>query len=365
MHQDIQQLFGGAVLGDAEVRRLSVLMRHGQPLLYLPRKRGLALQALTLYPAQRPIARMARRILRLGCSAGLAPLLPTTTLSVPATAPLSRFLTRLTGGDTLPSFAILAGNPQAEGRRFILLVFDAAGRCAFVVKAGVSPQATALIDREAAVLEAIESHAFGVPRLQAVHRTQGLHALALEYAEGNAPTATEPQRMAAVLGSWVNTERRLQTGDVPAWQRLFRACPEHPVLRQVRRRLEGVSFHPVLYHGDFAPWNVKVASDGSWQVLDWERGERVGMPCWDWFHWEVQVGLLVRRLSPEAHARRVDERMSREPFRDYADRAGVAEVVRELFLAYLLYSMKIIGPSQSLPAKRDLLDTLVPKWISA
>ena len=37
--------------------------------------------------------------------------------------------------------------------------------------------------------------------------------------------------------------------------------------------------------------------DGSWVVLDWERGEPEGLPGWDWFHYVVQTGVLVEGLS--------------------------------------------------------------------
>jgi aminoglycoside phosphotransferase (APT) family kinase protein len=134
------------------------------------------------------------------------------------------------------------------------------------------------------------------------------------------------------------------------------------VLAAIRSRIESASFHPTLYHGDFAPWNVKAQADGTWRVLDWERGEFVGMPSWDWFHYHVQVGLLVQRWDTPTHAHSLCSLLADRGFLRYADAAGVRSLLRDLLLAYLLYSMHILGPKESLPAKQALLDTLAAQW---
>lgn len=362
---ELQDIFGRSSSGHAEVRRLSVLSRHGHALLYLPRERRLSLPALALYPAQRPLARMARSAVRALLAMGLAPVLPTTRLALPAQAPFTEFLERLTPGTTVPAFAILAGNPHAAGRRFIFLLFDQAAQPTLVVKAGLGEAAAALIQHEGAFLSAVPPEATGIPGLRARHQADGVHALAMDHLKGHAPTEANDQRMADVLGSWLDPGTTLAPEAIPAWRRLMEVCGEEPLLRTACQRLQKTPIHPVLYHGDFAPWNVKVASNGQWQVLDWERGERVGMPCWDWFHYRLQTGLLVDRFPLEQHVQQIEQWINAEALRHYASRAGVAPVLRELFLAHLLYSMKIIGPSESLPVKRDLLNTLAAKWTSA
>ena len=51
--------------------------------------------------------------------------------------------------------------------------------------------------------------------------------------------------------------------------------------RELAARLGSRLVSSVVFHGDFAPWNIKVDRAGAWMVLDWERGELHGVPCWD------------------------------------------------------------------------------------
>jgi hypothetical protein len=362
MNGELRQLFSGGAPGDSETRRFTVLTRYGHPLLYLPRKRAQALTALALYPAQRPLARVARSLMFLACSAGLTRLLPAASLPLAAGAPLGQFLGALLNQKTVPDFAILAGNPNAPGRRFILLLFDAHDRPCAVVKAGTGPEAIRLLEREIAVLQHLPPAALGIPRLRSTHQGSGLHALALDYVQGNAPQGGECHRMYEVLASWIDTTQTIPLGEVPAWQRLSGACPDHPMLKSAQARLESTPFHPVLHHGDFAPWNIKVTRDASWRVLDWERGELIGMPCWDWFHYQVQVGLLVERRSTSAHVQHIECWLANDLLRDYAARAAVEPLIRDLFLAYLLYCVEVTKPSEGLPATRELLNVLAQRW---
>jgi len=359
---EIQQLFRNGASGTTETRRLVVLTRRGQPLLYLPCNRTRALHALSLYPAQRTPARLARGLMQLVCTLGLLRLFPITTLQLQSDNPLAGFLKTRVKRESLPSFAILAGNPEAPGRRFILLLFDEQDRPCAVVKAGITPEAIRLLKQEAAVLDQAPSSALGLPQLHAVQHSPSLCALALDYIEGEPPRAGITTRLPQVLGSWVNTSRTVPTQEVPAWQRLIAACPGDPILQAIRPGMEASRFHPVLYHGDLAPWNIKVAPDGSWRVLDWERGERTGLPCWDWFHYRVQVGLLVDRMPAVTHAQRIDGWLAEKAFEDYSATAGVRPVIRELLLAYLLYSLEVTQPSEGLHATRELLNVLAQQW---
>jgi len=359
---EIQQLFENGGSGVTETRQLVVLTRHGHPLLYVPHARAQAKRALALYPAQRTPARMARGLMRLACTLGLIRLFPSTTLSVNTNGPLAGFLETRVKRESLPPFAILAGYPNTPGRRFILLLFDEHDCPCAVVKAGITPEAIRRLKQEAAVLDQAPSSALGLPRLQAVQHSPRVCALALDYIEGEPPRAGIASRLPEVLGSWVNTSRTVTAEEVPVWQQLVAACSNNPTLNALRSRLENARFHPALHHGDFAPWNIKVAPDGSWKVLDWERGERTGLPCWDWFHYHIQVDLLVNRLPAVIHAQRIDGWLAEKAFEDYSATAGVQPVIRDLLLAYLLYSLGVTQPSEGLHATRELLNVLAQQW---
>jgi len=360
---EIQQLFENGGSGVIETRQLVVLTRHGHPLLYLPHARAQAKHALALYPAQRTPARMARGLMRLASTLGLLRLFPSIKLSVNTDGPLAGFLKARAKRGSLPAFTVLAGNPNTPGRRFILLLFDEQDRPCAVVKAGITPEAVRLLKQEAAVLDQAPSSALGLPRLQAVQHSPRVCALALDYVEGEPPRSATPGKLAETLGSWVNPSRTVRAAEVPAWQRLVEACPNDPTLNTLRSRVEAAAFHPVLYHGDFAPWNIKVTPDGSWRVLDWERGERTGLPCWDWFHYHIQVGLLVDRLPTLTHGEQIDRHLEDQSFREYGNRAGTQAIAQELLLAYLIYSCHVLKPAEGRQETQALLDQLKHKWL--
>lgn len=54
----------------------------------------------------------------------------------------------------------------------------------------------------------------------------------------------------------------------------------------------------VVYHGDFAPWNVLHWSHGSVAAIDWEYGLSESLPHLDLIHYFLQVGRLIRFWAP-------------------------------------------------------------------
>ena len=119
--------------------------------------------------------------------------------------------------------------------------------------------------------------------------------------------------------------------------------------------------HPVIYHGDFAPWNIKV-SHGSWHALDWERGELSGIPGWDWFHYVIQSAVLIKREPVDQLVARVERMLASQNFMRYADRAKITGTERMLLLAYLNYSVQILKQTEELPRVQSLLSSLSANW---
>jgi len=120
--------------------------------------------------------------------------------------------------------------------------------------------------------------------------------------------------------------------------------------------------HPCVQHGDFVPWNIKVSSEGGWTVLDWERGELTGIPGWDWFHYVLQTGLLVKRMTTQTLVERAEALLASDNFRGYASRAGISGVERELLLSYLFHLVEVIQPSEGRVQSRNLLTALAERW---
>lgn len=344
-------------------RRLTVLSKGGHPLLYLPILRQSATRAMSLYPAQRKAARAARALLRCLCGCGLGRFLPGTTVTIDPDAPLTGFIESLDGGRRLPDFAVLAGNPHTPGRRFIFMVFGSNHEPVAVVKVGMGQQATHLIRQELSTLESAPSTALGIPHVRATLSDDTIDALAMDYLEGTSPEPVPTNQMSVLLSSWIDVERKVSVEAVPCWQRLAKSCSNSSLFQTLRQKLEAERFHPVLYHGDFTPWNIKVTPGrGEWKVLDWERGEPTGLPCWDWFHYRIQVGILVTRLPATALVSHIDQWIKDDDLLHYAKRAGVGGILHELLLTYLLYTLEITCPSEGLPVTRDLLNLIETKW---
>ena len=125
-----------------------------------------------------------------------------------------------------------------------------------------------------------------------------------------------------------------------------------------------MTFHPALFHGDFAPWNIKVSSkDGTWTVLDWERGEQIGFPTWDWFHYVIQTGILVQKLTTRDLIQRLEMLFSAPEFRTYLRISGLEGADKILAIAYLLYCVEILQQTEGRQSAKELLGSLTHQWL--
>jgi hypothetical protein len=337
-----------------------ILEKSSEPLLALPAGNALAVKALALYPAQRRLARLAKSGLRAALAAGLPLPLKKTTVSVSREDDFVRFLSGLANGNAavVPSLAILMGNPGAIGRRFTIMVFGQNANPVAIVKAGTDEAARELIDKEENVLKAIHERYPGAPRLQRSFRSDRIHAIAVDFYEGQSPSPDDGQ-LATILDAWINREKAVRIGDTPAWRRLEQKCARVPQFPALQARVADRRVHPALYHGDLAPWNIKVSPrTGSWTVLDWERGDLTGIPGWDWFHYQVQPAVLVERLRGAPLLERVKQLLDSELFQNYSRQAGIQDIARDLLLGYVLYVIEVLQPSDRPVAVEELRDML-------
>lgn len=358
-----QTLFGDAgAPGSIPVR---IVRKGGHPFLILPQDARAAARAVELYPAQRPFARAARAALRAALARGFPVPLERSALPLDEEDPFARFVAGLSGsadGDaprTFPLLGILIGNPNAAGQRFIVLVLDEKREPCAVVKAGVGARAKELIDAEARFLAAAPRDAIGITRLRGTFHSARLHALALDYVAGVSPREAEPAaNIAPLLKSWLDGGREVAVSNLPVWERLQAACGTDPDFAAISRAIGACKVRPAICHGDFVPWNVRVTHDGSWSVFDWERGELAGLPGWDWFHYVIQTGVLVRRLPVRAILSRIEALLASAEFRDYAAAAGVGEIARELVFAHLLHGVHVLPQTEGLETVKALLELM-------
>jgi hypothetical protein len=339
-------------------RQMWLLKKEGRPFLLLPLKACAATAALSLYPAQRGRARIARTVLRWWLTAGAPFGVDEASVTLSPKGPFLRFLSELTDGaarQAVPELGILAGNPASPGQRFLVLVFDPNGRPAALAKVGLSAEARALIEKEASFLKSAPAHIKQIPQVRANFETQGLRAFAMDFFAGDSPRLSDETALPSLLGGWINPDKKIALDGTPSWRALKSAAASEPLFGVIAGRLDGGVIHPVLHHGDFAPWNIKISPSGQWTVLDWERGELVGIPGWDWFHYVIQTAILVQRQEPSHLVERVQALLDSESFGKYAAAAGISGCHRELLLAYLLHMIHVVQPSEGLVQCKDLL----------
>jgi hypothetical protein len=346
---------------------MRVIKKAGEPFLILPESNALAARALTLYPAQTTFARAAKRGLSTALKFGLPTGLSDKEIQFSRDDAFPKFLIEMGGAkaNAFPELAILAGNPHAEGRRFIVLLFDAVGEPTRVVKAGIGKAATQLIERESSFLQSLPTGISGLPKFSGTFSDARIAALAMDFVEGDSPRGEEREKVRTLLSGWLDRNKRARADGIPAWQTLAREHGGHPMFATLAAKLGNVEFYPTLYHGDFAPWNIKVSRDGSWRVLDWERGDRLGVPGWDWFHYSVQRGALVEKLTPDALARKWEALLTSAEFRTYAERAGIVGNEKVFAAAYLLYCVEMLRQSEGMETMRGLLALIGEKWAKA
>lgn len=383
-------LFAAPASSQPREIKVRVLLRRGHPLLVLPRhQRVPAAAALALYPAQTPVARLAKAFWRLGLACGIAPGSRPDAFSYNPADPFVRFLASLAGTTGLPPFALLAGNPLAPGRRFLVLVCDAAGHPAAVVKAGADAAAAELIEKEVAFLSRAQQATgmsygagasqipgadqnvraprgrLGIPVLRGQFASNAVCAFATEFIPGASPLPHQAEGIVPILGSWLDASRGVPVEEIPAWQRLVQASAGDRRFAALAGTLNPLVLCPALFHGDFAPWNIRISSeDGSWTVLDWERGEWLGLPAFDWFHYVLQPAALVRKETASALVQTASKLLDSPAFRQYAQEAGLSGVGREWLLAYLYYCRNVLCPAEGSPRLAALLECWVKQRLN-
>ena len=349
---------------DAVELRFRLVRKHGQPLLLVPVNVAVIGEALALYPAQTLKARLARSFLA-GClRAGFPFRTEAMTVRADRRTAFWRFLfpSESPAGGTC--FALLCGNLFVPGWRCILLVFDRFGQPAKLVKAGVGDAAAKRTRAEAAFLKSVRPETVSAPAVLGEFSEGGTEALALAYAPGRNPDPRDPGPLAKLLESWLHTDQTVRFTALPVWQRLAAAAHAAPRFQALQAALEPVRCHPAIFHGDFAPWNVRVnPTTQRWTVLDWERGEVTGPPGWDWFHFFIQTETLVRRARPETVLARAEALLAGDAFRSYADKAGMGMGARVLFVAYLWYCAEVVPPAEGAQPARDLLNAFARRWL--
>jgi len=360
-----QLLFAPYTLSGSPVAvAMKLLTKRGQPLLLLPHSPSLARVGLELYPAQTPRSRLVRYLAAWALQARLPVGIAPVEVNLSPEDAFVRWLADraqvVLGG--IPQFAVLAGNPNSPGQRFILLLFDPTGRPLAIVKVGVTEAARKLIEQERQFLESTPIGTPGIPPLRGTFSNAKLQAIALDFLPGRSPRTADEHMLPKLLGNWLRPQQSMGLTDTRFWRELAANSADHPIFKALAVALGKQSSSGAIVHGDFAPWNVRVSPSGDWMALDWERGDVNGPPAWDWYHYVLQKSVLVQRQPVASLACSIESLLTSKEFKAYAQAAGIIGLERALVLFYLVYQVEVIRPSEGLAATSALLSYLATRW---
>jgi len=346
---------------EVKPRRFSIVRKKGQSFLYLPADDRIAADTtLRLYPAQTLFARTMVRIASWFIRSGFLPFSERITIPVSQHTALGAFFKGLIPeSHDVPRFGILGGNLKTPGRRLIFLLFDTNHQPRVVVKVGISPKARELIQIEQDFFFQQHPQFEGLPEALAQYKGVDACAIAYRYVEGAPPLHHQRGGIETLLNSWISDSEPVPLTDLPIWKELEVLRQENPGLEPVFQALQETRIRPVLCHGDFAPWNIRVppsAKEGNWVVMDWERGCLNGLPAWDWLHYTIQYNAMVRHMPPEEILSDLNTLWENPAFLSYARRTGIEKITRELTLLYFLYLLRYFAPRDNIPAIHLLME---------
>jgi hypothetical protein len=370
MSKNVHEVIAGLFASDGQPQAanfdLRLIRRRGRPFLLLPDGLTAARTGLNIYSAQRRRARIWRQCLPVLFQTPLARLFRRIHFQANASSEIVQFMAQQAGvpADQISAAAIKLSEVGLRSR-LVLLVCDEGGRPARVIKAGLNAIGREANDREADFLAQLPAGKIGCARLTGRLTTPTLSAFATDYFPGSSPR--DDAGLEHLFHDWLNRNENLPLASLPVWRELDAAVgtSHRNTWQQINTRLAGKNIHTTLYHGDFAPWNIRAVNSRNLQAFDWERGSRHGIPGWDWFHFTIQTAILARRYSAERAAAEVEQLIHSQRFKKYADDAGIAEIVQPLILAYLLNHIWVTQPSEGGKTNAALFDLLCGHWLKA
>jgi hypothetical protein len=341
-----------------------LIHRKRQPFLLLPTTMTDTRVGLELYSAQRRRAKIWRALLPLLFRTPAVSLLERVHFEADAGSEIMQFLAWQSGvpATRMQTFAIKFGGIAQQWSRLVLLLCDETRRPVSVVKVGLDPTGCEVTDREADLLEKLSPDTLGCIRLTGRLNTPALSAFSTVYFPGDSPG--NDAGVERLFHVWLNPGPPVPLAGLENWRDLAAeaAKANSGTWQVLSAALAGKTVRTTLYHGDFAPWNIRAVNARNLQVFDWERGRLQGIPGWDWFHFFVQTAILARRLSVERVAAEVEQLLHSDRFKKYAVEAGINDFAQPLLLAYLLHQKWVIKPKEGGKKTAELFELLSDHW---
>jgi hypothetical protein len=345
-----------------------LIRRKGRPFLLLPTSAFDPHVALQLYSAQRFRAKIMRALLPFILKTPAAFLFPRVRIRMDPASEMIQFMARQSG---VPVEQVRAPAIKVGGSaRFVMLLCGTANRPVKVLKVGLHPgglvglhpdgwEAT---EREANQLERLPPDLVGCIHMTGRLSTPAFTTFATTYFSGDSPR--DDEGMEHLFHAWLNPHAPVPIESLHAWGELMAAFShiDPQMWQMLSQSVAGKKVHSTIHHGDFAPWNIRAASQQNLQVFDWERGQAQGIPGWDWFHFFVQTAILARRYHEKRVAAEVEHLLQSPRFQVYAAAARIKDIIKPLFLAYLIHQKMVVKPVEGRETSEKLYELLAVRW---
>jgi hypothetical protein len=287
----------------------------GAPEFWLPIDAPRAIEhVLSGRPVYSRKAAVLRRAWRLAARSGtLAPICAVARLDAGASAAAE---TTDAIDEALPApepWVLLTGGEESDNK-VVGLPFNAGPDPKLVAKFARVPKAGAALEREAELLQRLETERpglSGVPWLRASGHRAGGRAIVQGAMHGKALSASLNRSsfgdIAPEMTRWLislagkpapqpasSWSQRLVFDPLEELERDFGDLVPAGLLERARRALSEIGDLPLVWeHRDLGPWNVVIDEAGAPAVIDWEDADPEGLPGLDLFYLLASSTLLI------------------------------------------------------------------------
>ena len=317
--------------------RFYCLKRNGCLLLALPENKKLARLTLELYQPQSLKAKIMVRAVGLLINFRLHLLFPYLDLEIKEDSVLGHFI------EERQQLGLLLGNPEADTRKTIAIY--CAGKKVEDAKIGIGQAAKQSVEKEAGLIKSCPESYHGIPQIDKNCGIADHHYYTTAYITGCSPTQDEDSQILALLADWIKHFKVCKVRETAIWRSLKahgknRKAENYSVFIE---RLGNQEIKRGLYHGDFAPWNIKISEKGTVYVMDWEYARLDGLAGWDWLHYMIQRATLVSNHSATEVLADCRLWAVTPEGRAFLCAAGWGQHIEEWLGSYLVYSAWIAG----------------------
>ena len=296
--------------GEGSERLFAMLPNERSPRWLLPlASRDCTRRALEQVRVFAPVARAAKVALQFAAAVGALPRI-TKTLSVSCNSGPGLFDKIAQISETPDALFAVTFGTVSSYRKLTVTVMRPDGAVVAFVKVAMTQEASFRIKQEAEMLKTLSLTALSpfVPRVLFDGQWNGQMALCVSAGPAEAspmhfnaahrallevlwsirPVARDAQMLVIEVEEEIN---RLGTTFDPDSASVISAA-----IARARQELKDTNISCGLYHGDFAPWNLRTAKDALF-VFDWEAAAWDRPNLWDIAHFDTQLVTLLGHKS--------------------------------------------------------------------